>query len=123
MEHQFWGVTLLVVGVFAGFALGTAVTWLISRIRINAARDQALTEGQIEIARLTERANRAAQLESKLAECASHLQEETNRTAALTEQSARVPELVGTLRFAAETEQQFQLQLSDLRERIGVAES
>lgn len=123
VEQQFSGVSLLLVGVFAGFALGAAAMWLVSRIRINAARDQAVAEGQVEIARLTERASRSALLESKLSECASHLQEETNRTAALTEQSARVPELTENLRLATESEQQLQRQLSDLREKIGVAES
>lgn len=51
------------------------------------------------------------------------LQEETNRSATLAEQSARMPELEKALNATAAEKQQFNQQLADLRQQLGGSES
>ncbi len=53
----------------------------------------------------------------------SRLQEETNRSATLTEQSARLPELEKIVTAATGEKQQLNQQVADLRQQLGGAES
>ena len=53
----------------------------------------------------------------------SRLQEETNRSATLAEQSARLPELEKALIAATAEKQQLNQQVADLRQQLGSSES
>ena len=53
----------------------------------------------------------------------SRLQEETNRSATLAEQSARLPEMEKALSAATAEKQQLNHQVADLRQQLGSAES
>jgi hypothetical protein len=61
----------LLIGIVIGVAAASFTAWRILRSRIEAARRETRNEGQIEIARLSERLSRSSETEIKLAECAS----------------------------------------------------
>jgi DNA recombination protein RmuC len=113
----------LLIGIVIGVAAASFTAWRILRSRIEAARRETRNEGQIEIARLSERLSRSSETEIKLAECASRLQEETNRVATLTEQNARLPELQQLLGSATSEVQRLSQDAADLRTKLGVSEA
>jgi DNA recombination protein RmuC len=76
-----------------------------------------------ERARLDERANRVPGLESQLAQYNAELQKQSSRMAGLEGQASRLPSLEESLNLATRDNEQTKLQLADMREKFGGAES
>jgi DNA recombination protein RmuC len=97
--------------------------------RLSAAENKSLDlQGQIERlgderARLGERANRVAGLETQLTQDGAEIQRYASRTATLEEQAGRLPLLEKSLETESGVNEQLTLQLADLREKLGGADS
>jgi len=113
----------LLIGIAIGVAAASLTAWRILRSRIEAARRETRNEGQVEIARLSERVSRSSETETKLAGCTSRLQEESNRVATLTEQNARLPELQQLLVSATTDVQRLNQEAANLRTQLGISEA
>ncbi len=99
------------------------------RRRLEAAENKSIDlRGQLEKlgddrARLDERANRVPGLESQLTQNSAELQKQTSCAAGLEEQAARLPVLEESLQLATRDNEQIKVQLADMREKLGGADS
>jgi DNA recombination protein RmuC len=112
----------LLIGLVFGIAIASATAWLVLRNRGGAAAT-ATGEAQIEIARLSERANRSDKLENELSQCELRLQQEMSMVATLTEQSTRIPELQQLVKSSAYEIQRLSAEAAELRTKLELSQS
>lgn len=122
MEQQSPVLVPLLFGIIFGIVVTSFAAWRILRRRLDDATRRT-NEGQVEIARLSERAAKSIEVEAQLSQCQSRLLDETNRGAALSEQNSRMPALQQAVELGAREIQRLGEELAGYRTRSGISES